>query len=41
MYSGVSKSIYTSKNIILVMEVERMSKMEDRMYNSRNCTLEE
>jgi len=40
MYSGVSKSIYTSENIVLVMEVERMNKMEDGMYNRWNCTLE-
>ena len=40
MYSGVSKSIYMSENIVLVMEAERMSKTEDRMYNSRNCAPE-
>jgi len=40
MYSGVFKSIYMSENIVLVMEAEWMSKMEDRMYNSQNCALE-
>jgi len=40
MYSRVFKSIYTSENIVLVIEAEQMSKTEDRMYNSWNCTLE-
>ena len=40
MYSGVFKSIYTSENIVLVMEAKQMSKMEDGMYNSWNCTPE-
>jgi len=40
MYSGVSKSIYMSENIVLVTEVEWMSKTEDRIYNSWNCAPE-
>jgi len=39
MYSRVSKSIYILENIVLVTEVEQMSRTEDRMYNSWNCTL--
>jgi len=40
MYSRVSKNIYMLENIVLVMEAEQMSRMEDGMYNRQNCALE-
>jgi len=40
LYSGVSGSLYTTENIVLITEAERMSKTENGMYSNWNCAPE-